>query len=349
MEKFDLTNVFFSIPIFSIKINTLIIIQLFIWIILLVLFYWIIRLLKVVRIEDRIGPYVIRPLNSNEISLFEKVEILYQKIISKMSNFLKKSVICTKYSKRLDKYKVITPLHKSGMDILSGKIIIALSLTLISIFIKALGFRIMSSLEMLLVFTFGFFVFDIYLFLKYKVFRYHLESDFISAITIMNNAFKSGRNITQAIDIASNEVKGQIGREFKRMQLELLYGLSIDMVFKRFAERIELEEARYLTASLTILNKTGGNIIKVFSVIERSLFDKRKLRLELSSLTSGSKIIIYVLLGLPFFFVLVISLISSDYFLPFISTDLGRILLIFMMIYYIIFVVVVRKIMKVVV
>ena len=165
----------------------------------------------------------------------------------------------------------------------------------------------------------------------------------------MNNAFKSGRSIIQAIDIVSHELKGKVGEEFERMSLELLYGLGIDVVFKRFAKRINLEEASYLTASLTILNKTGGDIIKVFDTIERNMFDKRKLRLELSSLTSGSRIVVTVLLGMPFFFVLVINVINPEYFIPFFTTTVGIILLIFMIIYYIIFVVVVRKIMKVVI
>ena len=133
------------------------------------------------------------------------------------------------------------------------------------------------------------------------------------------------------------------------MSLELLYGLSISDVFKRFAHRIDLEEASYLTASLSILNKTGGNITEVFSSIERSLFDKRKLRLELKSLTSGSKLVVFVLIGIPFFFVFVVSLINPDYFMPFINTSIGNILLLFMILYYIIFVIFVRKVMKVVI
>ena len=149
------------------------------------------------------------------------------------------------------------------------------------------------------------------------MFRKTIENDFISAITIMNNSFKSGRSITQAIDTVASQLKGPVGKEFHRMSVELLYGLELEVVFKRFAKRIGLEEATYLTASLTILNKTGGDIIKVFDNIERSMFDKRKLRLELASLTSGSKVVVYTLLGMPFFFGLVISLINPEYFLPF--------------------------------
>ena len=97
------------------------------------------------------------------------------------------------------------------------------------------------------------------------------------------------------------------------------------------------------------MNKTGGDIVKVFDSIEKSMYDKKKLRLELASLTSGSKIVVGVLLGMPFFFCLVIGLINPEYFVPFFTTNIGIILLIFMMIYYIIFVVVVRKVMKVVI
>ncbi len=309
----------------------------------------IIKIFKVLKLDERLEPYIIKPLKNDTVSTSEKLKKIYQEFLEMFTKYLKKSAFASKYAKKLDKYTSVSPIHKTGYDIISGKIIIACLFTLMAIIIKAFQFKLLGSAETLGVFILGFFVLDIYLFAKYKVFRWNLENDFIAAITIMNNSFKSGRSITQAIEIVSTEVGGTIGAEFKRMNLELLYGLDISQVFKRFSERVKLEEATYLTASLTILNKTGGDIIKVFSSIERSLFDKRKLRLELKSLTSGSRIIVYVLLGIPFFFVLVISLINPGYFLPFITTDIGRILLIFMIIYYIIFVVVVKKIMKVVI
>ena len=328
---------------------TIYIIQMICFITALIFIKRIIHLFKVVKLEERLDSYTIKPLDKNQISTFEKISKIYQKIISSFSKKLEKSVIAKKQAQKLDKYTIVSPIYKNGFDIISGKIIIALAVTLLALFSKALQFKLLIPSEALLSFVLGFFILDIYLFTKYKFFRWRLESDFIAAITIMNNAFKSGRSITQAIDIVSTEVQGVIGSEFKRMSMELLYGLSVDTVFKRFAKRVDLEEASYLTASLTILNKTGGDIIKVFSSIERSMFDKRKLRLELKSLTSGSKIVVYVLLGIPFFFSLVISIINKDYLLPFINTNIGRCLLIFMIIYYIIFVVVVKKIMKVVI
>ena len=329
--------------------TTIYIIQIVCLIVIFVLITKIIKLFRVVKLEERLDSFVIIPFEDDTITTSQKLRLIYSKFLKMFTSKLQKSAVASKYAKKLDKYVPVSVIHKSGYDILSGKIIIACALTVLAIIIKAFQFKLLGSMETLGIFVLGFFVLDIYLFAKYKVFRWTLENDFVAAITIMNNSFKSGRSIVQAIEIVSTEVKGIIGNEFKRMNLELLYGLDIELVFKRFAKRVDLEEANYLTASLAILNKTGGDIIKVFSSIERSLFDKRKLRLELNSLTSGSRIIVYILLGIPFLFVIVISLINPGYFLPFITTDIGRILLLFMIIYYIIFVVVVRKIMKVVV
>ncbi len=318
-------------------------------IIMLIISIIIVKFQKAFKLEKRIEPYTLKKINNKDLSISEKLINQYQNLLDKITKNFDKSEIAKKYSKKLEKYSPVTKLHKNGEEIFAGKFITATIFVIIALIIQGLKLKLLASYEILLIFTFGFFVLDILYFIKYKIFRWKIESDFIAAITIMNNAFKSGRSIIQAIDIVSHELKGKVGEEFERMSLELLYGLGIDVVFKRFAKRINLEEASYLTASLTILNKTGGDIIKVFDTIERNMFDKRKLRLELSSLTSGSRIVVTVLLGMPFFFVLVINVINPEYFIPFFTTTVGIILLIFMIIYYIIFVVVVRKIMKVVI
>ena len=316
---------------------------------ILVIIYNLSRYKNSLNITNRIEPFTVKPIKDKSLSISEKIIEKYQSFTKKLSKNFNKSLIAQKYSKKLEKYLPITKIHKTKEDIFAGKIIISFIFASVAIFSKIVTFSFITGYELILIITLGFFVLDIIYFIKYKIFRWKIESDFIAAITIMNNSFKSGRSITQSIDTVANELDGYIGEEFKRMSLELLYGLEIDVVFERFSKRIGLEEANYLTASLTILNKTGGDIIKVFNLIEKNMFDKRKLRLELSSLTSGSRIVVATLLGMPFFFALVISMINKDYFLPLLTTQIGRILLIFMIIYYIIFVVVVRKIMKVVI
>ncbi len=307
------------------------------------------RFVKSVHLMNRIDPFTLSSVKTKEPSLSDRIVSWYQNMLRKQEDKFTKSIFAQKYSKHLEKYAEISFIHTNGMQIFISKIIMAVLFLIIGIFARAIQFRLISPYEIFLPMTVGFFLLDIVYFIKFKTYRKKLENDLLSAIIVMNNAFKSGRSIVQAIDIVSHELNGRMAREFSKMSLELSYGLEIDTVFKRFAKRVKLDEVNYLTASLTILNKTGGNIVEVFTSIEKTMFNKKTLRLELKSLTASSRIIVYVLFIVPFLFVLFISIISPSYFLPFVTTGIGRILLGIMLVYYLIFIYVVRRVMKVVI
>ena len=214
-------------------------------------------------------------------------------------------------------------------------------------FARIIEGRFPSFIDLLISSLLGFFAIDIYFKFYDYIKKKQIEQDLLNAIIIMNNAFRSGRSTMQAIEIVAHELKGPISQEFKKMHLEISYGLSLDVVFERFSKRVESEEVSYITSSLSILNKTGGNIIKVFSSIEKMLFNKRKLKQEMKSLTSSANMISKVLLFMPFVFIAVISLLNPTYFKPLFNTSLGNILLIVILIIYILYAFIVNKIMKV--
>ena len=118
-------------------------------------------------------------------------------------------------------------------------------------------------------------------------------------------------------------------------------------IFDRFAKRINIPEAEYLSSSLTILNKTGGNIIAVFDSIEKTLFDKKKLKEELKNSTTVSKLVVKLLLLVPIFFVLIIYMLNPGYFQPFFDSALGYLLLIIIIIMFILYAYLLQRIAKV--
>ncbi len=301
-----------------------------------------------VKLEKRIRKYSIEPINDNSLSLFDKYYNQYCNLLSKISKSLSKSVFLKKYANRYDKYVgIMGAKTRTGIDFVSAKFLIAFIFVMIAVISSTIQLELMNPYEIVFPFFLGFFAPDIIYISKYKFHRRHIENDLLQAIIIMNNAFKSGRSITQAIELVMTELDGAIAKEFRKMRSELSYGLSIETVFERFADRIKLEEVNYLTASLSILNKTGGNIIKVFSSIELSLFNKKKLWLELESLTSSSKLIMYVLFCVPILFVIFVSLVNKEYFLPFFTTPLGILLSFVIVIFYVVYIICVRKIMTV--
>lgn len=315
---------------------------------LVLFFILMIRYLKSIRLDKRISKYSIEPINDKSEAILDKFFIRYKKIVSKTSKYLEKSVFLSKYGKKYEKYiGTIDKNYTKGIEFVTSKFFMSIIFLIVAVFARTIQGSVLSLYEIIIPMTFGFFLLDILYFSKYKAYRSKLENDLLQAIIIMNNAFKSGRSITQAIDLVSTELDGPISLEFKKMSLEISFGLSIEEVFRRFSKRVKLEEVTYLTASLSILNKTGGNIIKVFSSIEKNLFSKKKLKLELTSLTGSSRIIVYVLFIVPLLFVLFISLIDHEYFLPLINNPLGIIITAVILVFYIIYIIVIKKIMKV--
>ncbi len=302
------------------------------------------RYRKGLKLEQRLTKYSINPVDDDRISLGDRLVNYYEYIIKKMSAILGKSTVLTKHSMRYQKYiNIVNESYNHGLNFISEKILSAVIFVIIAFFAKLIQYELLTFYGSLLPLIFGFFTPNAIYAYKYQMYRNKIENDFLQAITIMNNAFKSGSSITQAIDLVSRELEGPIAREFKKMLMEINCGLSIDTVFRRFSERMKLEEATYLTVTLMILNKTGGNIIKVFSSIEKTLYSRKKLKLEYKALTGSSKIVVSVLILLPLFFVAVVNLINPSYFVPLYVTNIGKIILGLIIAIYVVYIYVIKK------
>ena len=322
--------------------------QSFILISLLLILIYTIKYNKSLNIEKRISPYTVKPIKDHSKSLFGNIFRFIDKIISRITNILNKSVILKKIGRRYQKYvNIFGKENDSTITIISQKIVLSIVFLIIAMISKTIRLEVLSLYEMVIPIIIGYYFLDFIYAYRYRIYRKKLENDFLQAIIVMNNAFKSGRSIVQAVELVSGELTGPIAEEFKKIALEISFGLDIEIAFKRFSNRIKLEEATYLTAALSITNKTGGNIIRVFDSIEKTLFNRKKLKLELKSLTSSSKIMMYVLIFIPLLFIFVISLINPSYFIPLFASPIGLILILIMIIIYITYIIVVRKIINV--
>ena len=308
---------------------------------------FLIKYIRSIKLEKRFSKYTINSSLNKSISLFDNLSVQYDDFIKKISEKISGLNIINKIRKKYTKYITAFELNSNPINVISNKIVLGFVFIFISIIINLFRFKLISFIEMILPFLLGFYILDIIYIYKYILYKKKIESDLLDAITIMNNAFKSGRSIIQAIDLVSKELTGPISKEFKKISMEINLGLDIEVAFKRFSDRINIEEAMYLSSSLAILNKTGGNIIKVFNSIEKTLFNRKKLQEELKALTSSSKMISYILMVVPILFAVFLSIIDSSFFLPLFSNALGIIVLILMLILYITYIIIIKKVMKV--
>lgn len=326
--------------------NSLIIVQVIVFLILFILGILLIRLSISLNKERRISRYTINPIREESDSIFDRANDWYHKTVSKISSRLSKNSFIVKISKKYEKYTLIGD-ETCVVDFLVHKIVIACIFVFIVMLSYALQLKIVSLLQILLFFVIGYYIYDIYLIYNSKIRIKKIQNDMLRAIMIMNNAFKSGKSTIQAVYIASKELPYPINYEFKKIYQDMKYGLSVNVVFERFAKRVNIEEASYLASSLTILNKTGGNIVSVFNSIEKTLFDKKKLQEELKNLTGASNLVVKVLLFVPLVFVGIIYFLNPNYFDPLFESVLGYIIIFIVVIMFAIYVWFLQKVMKV--
>ena len=320
-----------------------IIIQLIVVFTIITIITLFLRYNNAIKLEKRVAKYSVRNTKKYDISFFDKVKRKYIKFIIKQRPKIKKlfpSVI-KRYNKYIFNEKV------KAEDYIIYKFSISLIFLVLAITIKALNGKIVSLFQLLVSFFIGFYIFDLYLVIKKRLNNKKIEDDILRALIVMNNAFKSGKSIIQAVSLVPTKIDGIIGVEFKKIEEELKYGLSVEKVFNRFAKRIKIEEAEYLSSSLTILNKTGGNIIAVFDSIEKTLIDKKKLKEELKNATSVSNLVVKILLVVPIILVIIIYMFDNTYFTPFFNTTLGNILFGIIIIMFVIYAYLLDKIVKV--
>lgn len=322
------------------------IIQIIIMIVLFCIIILLLRQRKAIEYERRIARYSISPLEYKDKSFADIVYDKYYKEVTKLSKILNRSKFITKKSLKYEKYLGYLP-NFEVIDFISNKIIISIIYIIITIFSITLQTRVVTILELIINLTIGYYLLDIYLYYRQKYMKKVIEKQVLKAVIVMNNAFKAGKSTMQAIYIASQELAPPLNYEFKRMYNEMQYGLSIDVVFDRLSKRVDNEAIQYLASSLIILNKTGGNIIKVFSSIERTLFDNQKLNEELKNLTASSNIIVKILLCIPFIFTFLIFILSPTYFNPLFESPLGHIVILLIILIFISYIWFLQKIMKV--
>ena len=316
--------------------------------IFLVLVFIFIKIYISSKYEKRIKDFSLESKSEKTVSLADAFLNICHAFIKRISSLAKRSHFLTNYAKKFDKYIVEDDKNTfSSFDYIALKFVVMLGvqvLYLVSTLIKYTTFNIMVFLIASLI---GFFVVDIIIYFLHKNRKKLIEEQLLQAIVMMNSAFKSGKNILQAIEIVKKELPSPIKDEFEIIYTDLTYGLDLSTVFDRFYKRVKIEEAKYITASLSLLSKTGGNIVTVFNMIEKTFYDRLKIRDELAALTSSSKFLYRMLISLPVIFVIVIVSMNPTYFSSLLNTKIGLVIDFLILILYISYIVIIKRMMRV--
>ena len=313
---------------------------------LVIVIYEILKIRRTIKIASRIEKFTLKVPGNSEPTIGDDFNKSVNTLISKLSSILSKSVYFTKKANKYDRYSAIKKNPNYKYDVYSIKILISILVFMVYTVTSVLNrtFELPLGLVFLVL---GYFATDIYLEILNQIRIKNIEGDLLKAIIIMNNAFKSGLNISNAIDVVINDLDGPVKDEFMLIKKDSSSGIDTSEAFNRFYKRVRLEDAQYISSSLSILNVTGGNITFIFSNIEEALTNKKKLKDELKAMTASSMVVYRILTFMPFILIFIILMLNKDYFNPLFNNVLGIFAIVLVLILYTIYIFIIRKILKV--
>ena len=150
---------------------------------------------------------------------------------------------------------------------------------------------------------------------------------FPDAIDMMIRGVKAGLNIGRIMKLVSMESKGPVADEFLTISQKFDLGVEPEKVLMEAAERIDLEEFRFLVVALVLQMENGGMLGEILSNLSGIVRKRLELGWKLQAMSAEARMSAIVLSALPFVFAGIMALINPTHLKTFIEPGSGQTLL----------------------
>lgn len=147
------------------------------------------------------------------------------------------------------------------------------------------------------------------------------------AIDMMIRGVKAGLNINRVIKLVSIESRDPIAKEYLTISQKLDLGVKPEQVFVEAADRIDLEEFRFLVVALVLQIENGGVLGEILANLSGIVRKRLELDLKMKAMSSEARTSAIVLSALPFGFAGIMALINPGHIAEFTKPGSGQTLL----------------------
>ncbi len=151
-----------------------------------------------------------------------------------------------------------------------------------------------------------------------------VEDQLPDALDFLTRALRSGNALTQAINMAGDELPAPIGEELKITFDQLNFGLPFDTALQSLINRMPSNDLSFLVTALLIQRDAGGNLTELFDNLAALMRERAKLYGKVRTLSAEGKFSAILLTGMPFAMAILLTLINRDYMAPLWTTPAGH-------------------------
>ena len=141
-----------------------------------------------------------------------------------------------------------------------------------------------------------------------------IEEQLPDAVELMVRSLRVGHPFSSAISIVANEVPDPLASEFGVISDETSYGRDVGEALKEMAERLDLQDLRFLAVAVTIQQQSGGNLAEILAGLAKVIRARFRLFRRVKAITAEAKWSGKFLSAVPIVALIVINVSDPNYY-----------------------------------
>jgi len=141
-----------------------------------------------------------------------------------------------------------------------------------------------------------------------------IEEQLPDAVELMVRSLRVGHPFSAALGIVAKEIADPLGSEMGVIADEAAYGRDIGEALKNMAERLDMQDLRFLAVAVTIQQQSGGNLAEILDGLAKVIRSRFKLFRRVKAITAEAKWSGMFLSAFPIGALIMLTMIQPDYY-----------------------------------
>lgn len=134
------------------------------------------------------------------------------------------------------------------------------------------------------------------------------------SIDLMVRSLRAGHPLNAAFQVIAREMPDPIGSEMGIVADAITYGDNLTDAVLDFADRVGVEDARYLAVAINIQAGTGGNLARVLEALSQVIRNRFAMMRKIKALSAEGRITALVVSAVPPIIFVALNLLSPTYY-----------------------------------
>jgi tight adherence protein B len=141
-----------------------------------------------------------------------------------------------------------------------------------------------------------------------------IEEQLPDAVELMVRSLRVGHPFSSAVSIVAKEVPDPLGTEMGMIADEATYGREFSDCLKSLAERMEMQDLRFLAVAVTIQQQAGGNLAEILDGLAKVIRSRFRLFRRVKAITAEAKWSGTFLSGFPLVALAGVQILQPNYY-----------------------------------